>query len=106
MNFYQHPEAFRNLRNTYVLLRLNRITNTAARRKYYRRIKAERERLESIGYIPEHLRLYCRYLSNPFPESPALKRLRAFEAMMVELARVQSTSFLNARTLVVHTNPG
>lgn len=90
MKFYQHPDAFMVLRNLYWFLRYRRAWDQAARRKWYRRIKVERERLVNQGFSAEHVRLYCRYMSNPGPQSPALHRLEMFEAMLVEFARIQT----------------
>lgn len=90
MNFYKHPDLYGQLRQLYWHLRYRRSFDTAARRKWYRRIKAERERLVSGGASAEHVRLYCRYMSNPLPDCPALRRLVAYEAAVVEYQRLQS----------------
>lgn len=90
MKFYKHPEPFSQLRQLYWHLRYRRSFDLAARRKWYRRIKIERDRLERQGFSAEHVRLYCRYMSNPQPQSPALHRLETFEAMLVEFARIQT----------------
>jgi hypothetical protein len=98
MQFYEHPEPFIQLRNFYWSLRNVRHYDTAARRKWYRRIEKERGRLADIGFSCEHVRLYCRYMSNPVPQSPALRRLETFEAMLAEFARIQRA----ARGVSVH----
>jgi len=77
--WYSCPSAFVELRHMYWKLRACRAYDQAARRKWYRRIRNERERLEAAGWPAEHLRLYCRYMSNPVPDSPALRRLWAYE---------------------------
>lgn len=90
MKHYIGPESFWRVRNLYCRLRMVRLYNQAARRRYYRHIKKEVRRLVAEGANPEHLRLYCRFLSNPTCTS-ALRRLEAFEAMLGELARVRNT---------------
>lgn len=89
MNFYKHPPLFMTLNHLYWNLRYRRSFDTAARRKWYRRIKMERERLVAGGASAEHVRLYCRYLSNPSADSPALRRLVAYEAAVFEYQRLQ-----------------
>lgn len=103
MNFYQHPAAFVELRQCYWHLRARRSFDLAARRRWYRRIRAERQRLAALGYSVEHLRLYCRYISNPVADSPALRRLQAFEAMLVEFSRIQLAAARDRR--IVETVP-
>lgn len=76
---YRGPEAFNGLRNMYWNLRIRRSYDNAARRKWYRRIKLEKDRLSALGYSIEHMRLFCRYMSNPLPDSPALRRLWAYD---------------------------
>lgn len=99
MRFYQHPEAFCNLRQFYWHLRSRRAFDLAARQRWYRRIRAERQRLVELGYSVEHLRLYCRWLSNPLPDSPALRRLQSFEAMLIEFARIQQAASRDLRNM-------
>lgn len=89
MKYYQHPDAFMALRNLYWFLRYRRSWDLAARRKWYRRIRIERNNLENMGFSAEHVRLYCRYMANPGPQSPALKRLQTFEAMLAEINRIK-----------------
>lgn len=89
MRFYKHPDAYCKLRNLYWMLRATRSYDTAARRKWYRRIRIERDRLVVEGATQEHVRLYCRYLSNPLSDSPALRRLQAYEAAVVEYAQLE-----------------
>lgn len=92
MIFYRDPVAFSKLRQFYWQLRSIRAYDQAARRKWYRRIKTERERLASLGFSVEHLRLYCRYLARPFEQNKALHRLQTFEAMLVDFARMQQAA--------------
>lgn len=89
MDFYRHPVPFEGLRQLYWQLRSVRSFDNAARVRFYRRIRKERDRLESLGFSIEHVRLYCRYLSNPVVQSPALSRLKAFETMLIEFSRMQ-----------------
>jgi hypothetical protein len=90
MKFYRHPEPFWKIRQLYWTLRNRRAYDFACKQRCYRAIRSERLRLEAIGFSAEHLRLYCRYMSNPQPQSPALHRLETFEAMLVEFARIQT----------------
>lgn len=92
MKFYFHPDAFGTLRGFYWHLRNVRHYDLAARRLWYRRIEKERERLDELGFSREHVRLYCRYMSNPLPQSPALQRLESFEAMLAEVVRIQRSA--------------
>ena len=92
MNFYRHPVPFEGLRQLYWQLRSVRSFDNAGRVRFYRRIRMERDRLERLGFSVEHVRLYCRYLSNPVSQSPALARLMAFETMLVEFSRMQVVS--------------
>ena len=89
MNFYKHPEAYTQLRQLYWHLRYRRSFDNAARRKWYRRIKIERQRLEEAGHSAEHLRLYCRYMSDPQADCPRLRRLMAYENAVIEWGRLQ-----------------
>jgi len=51
--------------NLYWMLRYKRAFDTAARRRYYRKIQAEKKRLHEAGVDVEEVRLLCRYLANP-----------------------------------------
>lgn len=93
MRVYKHPQPFADLRQLYWQLRNRRAYDIALRRKLYRLIKTESLRLVSEGFSAEHVRLYCRYLSNPVASSPALARLQSFEDMLVEFARIRRGSF-------------
>lgn len=105
MKVYKHPEAFGTLRSLYWRLRSARRFDGALHRKLYRGIRAERDRLALEGWSSEHLRLYCRYLSNPSPQSPALHRLRTFEAMLADVGRIQSRAkFVDLADLEVVTD--
>lgn len=71
------PDWSGNLRNLYWFLRYRRAFDTASRRKYYRRIEAEKKRLIDSGVDPEAVRLCCRYLSN-LKNSNAERRFYAY----------------------------
>jgi len=61
------PQWANTLRNHYYFIRESRAANRysrAKRRKYYRRIAAEKKRLIESGVDAELVRLYCRSLSN------------------------------------------
>lgn len=79
------------LRQMYWRLRNCRRYDAAARRKWYRRIKGERERLHALGFDAEYTRLFCRYMSDPKNEAAAI-RLICFEGMLDVLAGVSSSS--------------
>ena len=96
MKFYKHIDAFSELRQLYWRLRAIRAYDSAARRKWYRRIKIEKDRLENLGFSAEHLRLYCRYMANPLEQCNALDKLRAFEAMLIEFAKIRQSTKLAA----------
>ena len=83
---------FAELRNLYWHLRRVRCFDSAARRKYYRRIRRERDRLVQSGYDRELVRLFCRYMSNPAPDSPALVRLWSFDVALAKLHSIGSRS--------------
>lgn len=59
------PPYSAKLANLYWMLRYKRDRDQAARRRYYRYIEAEKNRLFSAGFDREEIRLLCRYLSNP-----------------------------------------
>lgn len=61
----KHPEYSAELRNLYWMLRYYRGRSSAARRRYYRYIEAEKNRLFLAGFDREEIRLLCRYLSDP-----------------------------------------
>lgn len=46
------------------MLRYKRVWDSAARRRYYRKIAAEKKRLQAAGVDQEEVRLLCRYLAN------------------------------------------
>ena len=58
------PPWSADLRNLYWMLRYKRAWDSAARRRYYRKIAAEKKRLHSAGVDQEEVRLLCRYLAN------------------------------------------
>jgi len=101
MIFYRHPEAFANLRNLYWSLRQVRQFDQAGRRYFYRQIRVERDRLESIGFSAEHVRLYCRWMKSPNNEVRQA-RVVAFETMLIEFARLQSQMMKPAMHNEVH----
>lgn len=53
---------FSKLNNLYWFIRYTRIKSV--KRKYYRYIAQEKQRLIQVGVDAEELRLYCRHLSN------------------------------------------
>lgn len=74
---FKHPEGFGPIRWCYWNLRYLRAWDSAGRRRMYRRIRKERERLVAGGVDPEYVRLYCRWMSNPVEGAPAFRRLIA-----------------------------
>lgn len=88
MNFYRPPDDFSNLSNFYWRLRACRTHDAAGRLRWYRRIKKEKDRLASFGYLAEHLRLFCLYMANPRADSKRLDRLKAFELAIADLERL------------------
>lgn len=76
MEFYQHPRELAHIRSLYWRLRAIRAYDQAARRKWYRRIKRERERVLAQGWDSEHLRIYCRMMADPL----RLERVAAVQA--------------------------
>lgn len=93
---YVIPERMRGLSNLYWRLRYCRDYDSAARRKWYRRIRVERDRLVSGGEDGEYVRLMCRWLADP-REGPALARVMAYE---------QSALICRRFARSVATNPG
>lgn len=59
------PEWGAVLRNYYWHLRFLRPYDQAGRRRYYRKIEAEKKRLILSGVDGEAVRLYCRWMANP-----------------------------------------
>ena len=76
------PDWSFKLCNLYWMLRYKRVWDSAARRKYYRRIEAEKKRLvDELGVDHEEVRLLCRYLSNPKNRNAEM-RWRGYEAQL------------------------
>jgi hypothetical protein len=71
MHFYRYPEWSNGIRNYYWHLRIARSFDSAKIRKQYRRIAAEKKRLQSEGVDSELLRLLCRHMVNPRNEISA-----------------------------------
>lgn len=90
MRFYQQPDEFRQLAALYWKLRMIRPWDQAGRRRWYRAIRVERDRLEASGIDAELIRLYCRHMAAPVADSPALRRLMAYQDMLVEWAKVKA----------------
>lgn len=67
------------LSNLYWHLRAVRSWDTAGRRRFYRYIEAEKQRLIAEGIDAEEVRLFCRYSANPFNKA-AKERLLAYVA--------------------------
>lgn len=59
------PEWGGVLCNYYWQLRYHRAYDEAARRRYYRKIEAEKKRLIESGVHQEEVRLFCRWMANP-----------------------------------------
>lgn len=76
-----YPEWCGALRHFYWSLRAVRGYDQARRRKLYRYIRQERDRLAECGINQELIRLLCRHLSNPTCRQQAA-RLAAFERQM------------------------
>lgn len=64
MVFHQYPDWTQHIRNHYWHLRYCRNFHEARRRKEYRRIEAEKKRLQAEGVDVEMMRLLCRHLVN------------------------------------------
>lgn len=62
---YTMPPWSRRLANLYWMLRYYGHRDQARRRKFYRRIAAEKKRLQEAGVDGEEIRLLCRHLANP-----------------------------------------
>lgn len=77
MRYYSMPAWSGCVRNLYWFLRYKRQWDTAARRLYYRKIRAERDRLVASGVDAEWVRLFCRWQSNL--ADSALRRLESYE---------------------------
>ena len=77
MHYYDMPDWSGPVRNLYWFLRYRRQWNSAARRRYYRKIRVERDRLVASGIDAEWVRLFCRWQSNL--GGPAFRRLDAYE---------------------------
>lgn len=75
------PEWSGTLRNLYWFLRYVRAYDGAARRRYYRRIEAEKKRLQSEGVDQEAVRLFCRWMAKP-DDVIAEQRFRFYEAQL------------------------
>jgi len=89
--WYKHKDWGQGLRQQYWHLRSLRSFDSAKRRQSYRKIRSERLRLMEMGFNGEHLRLYCRYLSDTSNEQ-ACRRLYAFEGMLDHVRGISSSS--------------
>lgn len=81
MAAFNVPEYGAKLANEYFAIRLARKGNEARRRKGYRVVRAECDRLIGEGYSRELLRLLCRALANPRDEA----RWKRFSAYRLSL---------------------
>lgn len=90
------PIEYATLRNCYWHLRAVRPYDQAARRKWYRRIEKEREKLIAAGASREHVRLYCRFLADPSRRERE-RALENYERMVREWARLEGPIFGSAR---------
>jgi len=64
MIFYRYPDWSNLIRNLYWYLRQFRSFDAVRIRKQYRRIAAEKKRLQSEGVNSELIRLLCRHMVN------------------------------------------
>lgn len=64
MIFYRYPDWAQLIRNLYWYLRQFRPFDSVKIRKQYRRIAAEKKRLQSEGVDSELVRLLCRHMAN------------------------------------------
>lgn len=78
---YTMPPWSRRLANLYWMLRYYGHRDQARRRKFYRRIAAEKKRLQEAGVDGEEIRLLCRHLANP-RHRQAVERLGAYTAQL------------------------
>ncbi len=85
MHFYRYSEWSNGIRNYYWHLRMARGFDLAKIRKQYRRIAAEKKRLQDEGVDSELLRLLCRHMVNPRNEISA-KRFwkKLFEILPIQ----------------------
>ena len=58
------PDMFGKLYNLYWFIRYNR-RNKPVKRRYYRYVSKEKNRLIALGADAEEIRLLCRHLANP-----------------------------------------
>lgn len=86
MAAFDVPEFGAKLAREYWAIRVARGVDEARRKKGYRRVKRERERLIAEGYDAELLRLLCRWLANPSVEL----RWQRFNAYRLSLQVVQA----------------
>jgi hypothetical protein len=87
MIFYRYPEWTATIRNHYWYLRMTRGLNLAKIRKQYRRIAAEKKRLQREDVDIELLWLLCCHMVNP-------RNLKAAERFWKgHLESVQETLF-------------
>lgn len=86
--YWRLPAWASRLSNLYWRLRAARSWDSAARRKWYRYIRFERDDLVNLGIDAELVRLACRYFSDPRC-GPALDRLVAFEMVVNRLRFIQ-----------------
>lgn len=87
------PAWAENLRSHYWQLRDSRGWNSARVRKFYRRIRSERDSLIRQGVNAELVRLLCRYLCNPSNEVSLIR----FWCFADSLAVVRSASLGGSR---------
>ena len=88
MDFYQYPIWSSLIRNHYWILRSVRTSHVgmARRRKQYRLIKKEKERLYHEGIEPELVRVLCRHMVN-------LNNKRAEQRWWAQLYETKQLSF-------------
>ena len=90
--YWRVPPWAMHLANLYWHCRATRC-NEAARRKWYRYIREERDTLEQLGVDAELVRLACRHLTRPRCQK-ALTRLVSYEEAVHQVQRIQGRETL------------
>jgi hypothetical protein len=90
------PEWSARIRQLYWQLRYVRKYQAAPLRKAYRRVRAERNRLEDSGLDAELVRLFCRWMADPRNEA-ADARWRSYAASLEAAAGIASRALKEAQ---------
>jgi hypothetical protein len=77
---------FADLRALYWRLRCVRSWDSAARRRIYRLISAERKKFDGLGVDQELLRVFCRHLANPADKHAEKRYLMRLELLREDSA--------------------